>query len=78
MKSLLTQRREQLIEARDNYVDAMRKAYPVNSEILFFRGSQQNTPYSGIVYYISSMSIVVCMGERYKKQYWHIRHEQVA
>jgi hypothetical protein len=78
MKTLLNQRREQLKEAQDNYVEAMRKAYPVNSEILFYRHSNQDIPYSGVVHYIDTHSIVVRMPERYKKQYWHIRHGQVV
>jgi hypothetical protein len=78
VKTLLTQRRVQLKEAQDNYLDAMRKAYPVDSEVLFYRSSNQDIPYSGVVHYIDTQSIVVRMPERYKKQYWHIRHEQVA
>jgi hypothetical protein len=78
MKTLLNQRREQLKEAQDNYVEAMRKAYPVDSEILFYRHSNQDIPYSGVVHYIDTQSIVVRMPERYKKQYWHIRHEQAV
>jgi hypothetical protein len=78
MTTILTTNREQLKEAQSNYLDAMRKAYPIDSEILFYRSTQQVIPYSGIVHYIDSQSIIVRMGDRYKKQYWHIRHENIV
>jgi hypothetical protein len=78
MTAILNQLRGELRVAQYNYVEAMRKAYPVDSEILFYRHPNQDIPYAGKVHYVDDTSIIVRMPDRYKKQYWHIRHEQVA
>jgi hypothetical protein len=78
MTRLSSQRRVELWHAQNNYLEAMRKEYPEGSEILFYRNPRQDTPHAGIVHYVESTSIIVRMPDRYKKKYWHIRHEQVV